>query len=143
MGYPSETVSFGYGYRAERHRTGVGEDHHPGDAAGAGRPSVAVAGAVGGLRCRFTGQVDFGGEELEPFQVELVRTLGVEPVNYEPIGPVREAAVEKVRQALENPQRDDELTAKARDWYERRNKVYWDKNATFVPAVGTLKAQQC
>jgi hypothetical protein len=63
-----------------------------------------------------SGRVDFHGEELEPFQLALLETLGVEPVNYEPIGDCRSAVQRAVAAALEKTERDDELTAAARRW---------------------------
>ena len=61
---------------------------------------------------------DFHGAELEPFQLALIETLGVTPVNYEPVGPVREAARARVTEALKHGPRfeRDRLYEKARLW---------------------------
>jgi hypothetical protein len=60
--------------------------------------------------------VDFRGEELEDFQLALLATLNVEPMNYEPVGDVRGPARRRVAEALARDTRDDALTLKARRW---------------------------
>jgi hypothetical protein len=62
--------------------------------------------------------MDMNGAELEPFQLQLFETLGVEPTNYRPVGDMRDAARQAVAAAVaRGPRYDDDVL------YERA--VHW------------------